>query len=154
MKKSVLYLILIIGIFLVCIVPFITAYTLQDSIQEQIMNNQAGNANPNINYDSKEILFKMLKENPDVKAAVKKLIIFGVVIAVLAIVEIVLKGIAMWRAVLNKSKIWFWVMLIIQSCGILPLIYLLISKNPNKAEKKEEKAKEEEKKVILKNKKK
>ena len=38
--------------------------------------------------------------------------------------ELVWKGIAMWRAAHNGHKGWFVAMLIINSVGLLPLIYL------------------------------
>ena len=52
-------------------------------------------------------------------------IIFIVLIVILAIFEIIMKGFAMWRASERKSKGWFWVLLVINTMGILPLIYLL-----------------------------
>lgn len=45
---------------------------------------------------------------------------------ILAIVDLVLKGFAMWRAAEKKEKIWFWVILVTNTLGILPGIYLYI----------------------------
>lgn len=42
----------------------------------------------------------------------------------LVILDLALKGIAMWKAVKNNQKYWFSVLLIINSLGILPLIYI------------------------------
>ena len=54
-----------------------------------------------------------------------------VLVLVLVVLEITLKGMALWRAARNQSKGWFIVLLLINTAGILPLIYLLASKNPN-----------------------
>lgn len=51
--------------------------------------------------------------------------IFGIfILAVLAIVTIVLKGYALWHAAKRDEKGWFIVMLIINTMGILELVYL------------------------------
>jgi len=44
----------------------------------------------------------------------------------IAIVELVLKGFALWRSARLKQVYWFVAILIINSAGILPIIYLLI----------------------------
>ena len=49
---------------------------------------------------------------------------------VLAVIEIVLKGLAMWRAARLKQPVWFWLLLIFNTAGIFPLIYLLVTKPP------------------------
>jgi methionyl-tRNA synthetase len=43
----------------------------------------------------------------------------------IALVEIVLKGFALWHAARGSQKAWFIIMLIINTAGILPLIYLI-----------------------------
>jgi hypothetical protein len=48
------------------------------------------------------------------------------VLILLAIIELILKGFALYRAAKNDQKYWFIVMLIVNSIGILPLIYLLL----------------------------
>ena len=55
-----------------------------------------------------------------------------VLVLVLVVIEITLKAMALWRAAQNQSKGWFAVLIIFNTAGILPLIYLLASKNPNK----------------------
>jgi len=35
---------------------------------------------------------------------------------------------AMWRAAQNKQLLWFLCIAILNTCGLLPIIYLLISK--------------------------
>ena len=39
--------------------------------------------------------------------------------------ELVWKGIALWRAARNGSNVWFIFLLIVNSVGILPIIYIL-----------------------------
>ena len=43
----------------------------------------------------------------------------------LVVIELILKGLALWRAARNSQNVWFIVLLIINSAGILPAIYLL-----------------------------
>ena len=46
---------------------------------------------------------------------------------VLAIVDLVLKGWALWRAARMSKKWWFIALLIVNSMGILPVIFLLLT---------------------------
>ena len=49
---------------------------------------------------------------------------------VILIVIILLKGTAMWKAAKKNSRGWFWVLLIFNTAGILPALYLFyFSKN-------------------------
>ena len=50
----------------------------------------------------------------------------GLLLPLLLIFDLVLKGIALWFAARNKQKVWFVSLLIVNSLGILPLIYLMI----------------------------
>lgn len=56
---------------------------------------------------------------------------------VLAIIIIALlfgllfKGFALYRSARKESKGWFWVLLIFNTLGILPLLYLIFSKKAN-----------------------
>lgn len=45
---------------------------------------------------------------------------------ILVLIDLVLKGLAMWRASEKREKVWFWILLITNTFGILPLIYLII----------------------------
>ncbi len=51
------------------------------------------------------------------------------IIAIIAIVVliIILKGLALYRAARKESKGWFWTLLIFNTLGILPLLYLIFS---------------------------
>ncbi len=48
-----------------------------------------------------------------------------ITLLIVLLIDITLKGFALWRASRNKHKIWFILILIFESAGILPLIYLL-----------------------------
>lgn len=47
------------------------------------------------------------------------------ILLVLAIWEMIWKGISLWHSAKNKQKAWFIVIFIINTMGILPIIYLL-----------------------------
>jgi hypothetical protein len=51
---------------------------------------------------------------------------FLLLIILLAVWELAWKGVSMWRAARNGHKGWFVAILIINSVGILPIVYLLI----------------------------
>lgn len=46
----------------------------------------------------------------------------------LLIIDLVLKGFALWKSAKNNQQAWFVVLLILNTAGILPAIYLLINK--------------------------
>ena len=46
------------------------------------------------------------------------------VLFILAIWELVWKGFALWHAAQNKQRNWFIAILIINTVGILPIVYL------------------------------
>jgi hypothetical protein len=46
----------------------------------------------------------------------------------LMILDLVLKAIALWRSARNRQTVWFIALLLVNSLGILPAIYLLINK--------------------------
>ncbi|HEX6977046.1 MAG TPA: DUF5652 family protein [Patescibacteria group bacterium] len=50
-------------------------------------------------------------------------------IMIIAVVEIVLKGYALWFASKREQKGWFIALLILNTLGILPLIYILLYKD-------------------------
>lgn len=47
-----------------------------------------------------------------------------ILFACLAIWDIAWKGVALWRAARNRQSTWFVLLLVINSVGILPIIYL------------------------------
>lgn len=53
----------------------------------------------------------------------------------LAILDLVLRGYALWRSARSGQNVWFVALLIVNSLGILPAIYLLINKDKTKTKK-------------------
>lgn len=49
------------------------------------------------------------------------------VLVVLAII-LIIKGLALYKAARKESVVWFWVILVFNTFGILPLVYLIFSK--------------------------
>lgn len=49
-------------------------------------------------------------------------------VLVILIVVLLLKGLALYRAARKESIVWFWVLLIFNTFGILPLLYLIFSR--------------------------
>ncbi len=56
-------------------------------------------------------------------------------LAPLAILDLVLKGWALWRAARMGKDIWFIALLVVNSLGILPIIFLLMTKDKYKKTK-------------------
>lgn len=54
------------------------------------------------------------------------------VLFILAIWDIVWRGMALWRSGRNNQQGWFVALLLINSAGILPIIYLLTNKKVEK----------------------
>jgi len=55
---------------------------------------------------------------------------------VLVFWDLIWRGIALWKSARNGHKYWFIALLIINSVGILPIIYIVFfSKPKNKAQK-------------------
>jgi len=50
---------------------------------------------------------------------------FMPVLMLIAIWELIWKGIALWKTARNKQKIWFIFILVLNTVGILPIVYLL-----------------------------
>lgn len=51
-----------------------------------------------------------------------------IVLGVLALFDLILKGFALWRAARMEKMGWFIALLIVNSMGILPLLYLLMTR--------------------------
>lgn len=51
---------------------------------------------------------------------------FGLFVLVLIVWSIIWKGLALWRAAKRGEKIWFVVFLIVNTAGILEIIYLFL----------------------------
>jgi len=50
------------------------------------------------------------------------------ILLILFVIELILKGFALWRAVHKDHIYWFIFLLILSTAGILPIIYLLITR--------------------------
>lgn len=66
--------------------------------------------------------------------------------------EMVWKGFALWRAGRRNEPAWFFIMFILNTLGILPIVYLIITNNKKESPKPVEK-KSVKKKVVSKKKK-
>ncbi|HWH07032.1 MAG TPA: DUF5652 family protein [Candidatus Paceibacterota bacterium] len=73
-------------------------------------------------------------------------LVFGLIFAVVALWSVVLKGIGLWFAARNDQKPWFIVILLLNTFGILEIVYLLFfRKDKQVSVAKEEKVAETEK---------
>jgi len=88
------------------------------------------------NLDQGELIKMYLQTNPEAKAALSKFVMLVIIFAILMIIDIILRGFAMWKAAKKKSKIAFWLLLVVNTMGIFPLLYLIFAKSPEKEEKK------------------
>jgi len=53
---------------------------------------------------------------------------FYIGVGIFFVIITLLKGFALYRAARKQSKGWFWVLLLLNTLGILPLLYLIFSK--------------------------
>ncbi len=53
----------------------------------------------------------------------------GISLILLLLFVLIVKGLALYKAARLKEKVWFWVLLIVNTVGILPLIYLYLRRN-------------------------
>lgn len=54
---------------------------------------------------------------------------FSPVIVFLMVIDLALKGITLYKSARRDQKIWFVALLLVNSLGILPVIYLLVNKD-------------------------
>ena len=57
----------------------------------------------------------------------------ALLLPILFLVDLVLRGIALWRAGRNNQLPWFFALFIVNSLGILPAIYLIFFDKGRKA---------------------
>jgi len=55
----------------------------------------------------------------------------GLVFALVIIWSIVWKGLALWKAAREESKVWFVVLLVVNTLGILEILYLYVFSRKN-----------------------
>jgi Family of unknown function (DUF5652) len=60
-------------------------------------------------------------------------------IAFIIVWEVIWKLFALWKSARNGEKIWFVCILVINTVGVLPIVYLLLQKEKEKQAKKQEK---------------
>jgi len=71
--------------------------------------------------------FEILGQNKEFMMNAFNVSSFMSVFVLLALLELVLKGWALWRAARMSKQGWFIALLIINSAGILPAIFLLVT---------------------------
>ena len=52
--------------------------------------------------------------------------LIGVLVILVTIIDLILRGLALWRSARAGQSIWFVVLLVFNTVGILPAIYLLL----------------------------
>jgi hypothetical protein len=63
-------------------------------------------------------------------------VLFAPIIITLAIWELIWKGIALWKTGRNNQLAWYVFILILNTAGILPIIYLLFFQKKEKKTKR------------------
>jgi len=53
-------------------------------------------------------------------------------IVMFVVIDLILKGVALWKSARSSQKVWFIALLIINTLGILPIIYLLFFQKKQK----------------------
>jgi hypothetical protein len=53
----------------------------------------------------------------------------AVAIGFLIVWELIWKGLALWRAAVLGDKLWYVLILILNTVGILPIIYLIVTRD-------------------------
>lgn len=54
-----------------------------------------------------------------------------IAIGLFVIWDIIWRGVALWRAAHKDQRAWYIILLVVNSVGVLPIIYLLTSKGDN-----------------------
>lgn len=55
--------------------------------------------------------------------------LFSLIVLVLVVWSLTWKGLALWKAAQSEEKIWYIVMLILNTVGILEILYLYVFSN-------------------------
>ncbi|MEN6445965.1 MAG: DUF5652 family protein [Candidatus Cloacimonas sp.] len=66
--------------------------------------------------------FSLLQTNPQ----------FSALVLILVLWELFWKGIALWKAARESQKYWFIVILVLNTAGILPILYIFLFKKGRK----------------------
>lgn len=59
----------------------------------------------------------------------------------MVLIDLILRGFALWKSARKDQNVWFIALLVINSMGILPLIYLLLNKDQKESSNKKSKSK-------------
>mgnify|MGYP001558753821 CR=1 FL=1 len=61
---------------------------------------------------------------------------FLIILVIILIWSLIWKGFALWKAAKNNSPIWFVVLLVVNTIGILEILYLFVFSKGGKKKKK------------------
>lgn len=67
--------------------------------------------------------------------------LFNLFLIPVVIFDLVLRGFALWKSARKGQNIWFIFLLVVNSMGILPIIYLILNRDVEKEVKKGSKKK-------------
>ncbi len=67
--------------------------------------------------------------------------LFNLFVIPVVIFDLVLRGFALWKSARNGQNVWFIFLLIVNSMGILPIIYLILNRDSKEEVKKNSKKK-------------
>lgn len=59
----------------------------------------------------------------------------------LVILDLILKGFALWKSAKKDQSVWFIALLLINSMGVLPLVYILFNQDKKESPSKPKKSK-------------
>lgn len=60
---------------------------------------------------------------------------YGILIP-FVILDLILRGLSLWKSARKNQNVWFIALLLVNSMGILPLIYLVLNRDQKEAPKK------------------
>lgn len=80
------------------------------------------------------------KKNKMLEYIYQNPLIFGIIL----LWNVPWKGVALWKAARNRQKIWFILLLIVNTMAILEIIYLFIFCEPKEDKNKDEKSEDTE----------
>jgi len=53
----------------------------------------------------------------------------GLLLYLLIVVDVILRGITLYKSARKDQRLWFVALLVVNSLGILPIIYLIVNKD-------------------------
>lgn len=70
-----------------------------------------------------------------------EILYFIIPLVLFALLDVVLRGVSLWKSAQRKQKVWFIALLLVNSVGVLPAIYLYLNRKVAKDAKKSSKKK-------------